>query len=71
MATDEERDMMMHETRGALEEMTKFIQFEINKHGHCGHADTVEEAVNALSNFELLTLVAGYLDAAHNAGGDI
>ena len=53
----------MHETHGALEEMTKFMQFEINKHGHCGHANTVEEAVNALSNFELLTLVADYMDA--------
>jgi hypothetical protein len=56
--------MDMHETHGALETMTRFIQFEINKHGHCGHANTVEEAVNALSNFELLELVADHLDAA-------
>lgn len=64
--------MDMHETHGAMETMTRFIQFEINKHGHCGHAATVEDAINSMSNFELLTLIADYLDeveaAAHNKG---
>ena len=50
-------------TNGALEAMTYGVEFQLRKHGHYGPHTTVEEAVNAMTNFELLTLVADYLDA--------
>lgn len=54
--------MEMQECTGTLEEMTKYIIFQLRKHGNYGPYETVEDAVNGLTNFELLQLVADYLD---------
>jgi hypothetical protein len=58
--------MKMHETNGALEEMTRCIQFQINKHGHYCSQTSVEDVVNSMHNHELLTMVADYLDESAN-----
>lgn len=46
-----------------LETITYSIAFQIKKHGHYGCATTVEEAVNGLTNFELLELISEYLQS--------
>lgn len=45
-----------------LETLTYHIEFQIRKHGSYGGATTVEEAVDELTNFELLELIAKYLE---------
>ena len=47
----------------AMEKLTYLIEFEIRKHGSCRGNYTVEDAVNGLSQFELLQLVTDYLDS--------
>ena len=54
--------MKLHETHSFLEYATRYIQFQLNKHGNYAGATTVEEAVNSLTPFELLTLVCEAID---------
>ena len=43
--------------------MTHDIEFQLRKHGNYGPFDNVEDVVNAMTNFELLTRVAEYLES--------
>jgi hypothetical protein len=49
-------------TTGAVEGITYAIEFQLRKHGNYGPYETVEDAVNGLSNWELLQLIGEYLD---------
>ena len=51
------------ESASLLEAITHSIEFQIRKHGqYFGHT-TVEDAVNAMSDFELSTMIAEYLES--------
>ena len=50
------------ECNSTLERVTYLIEFQIRKHGNYGCHTTVEEAVNGMSQYELLKNICDYLD---------
>lgn len=43
--------------------ITHGIEFQLRKHGYYFRATNIEDAVNGLSNFELLQLITDYLES--------
>ena len=46
--------------------ITHDIEFQLRKHGNYGSHDNVEDVVNEMTNFELLTMIAEYLESKTN-----
>lgn len=54
------------EPTSVLEAIAYSIEFQLRKHGNYSGHTTIEDAVNAMSNFELLTMIAEYLESKTN-----
>lgn len=51
-----------------VQKATKYIQFQINKHGqYCGHT-TVEDVVKNMNPWELLELIGEAMDEEESEG---
>ena len=48
--------------------ITHYIEFQIRKHGNYGPHDNVVDAVNAMTNYEVLELIANYLQEQRTSG---
>ena len=54
-----------------MEKITYAIEFQLRKYGNYGPATTVEEAINQLTNFELLVLIDAYLEEESKVKGEV